>query len=516
MKDLLLAIDNGTQSLRALVFDLQGNVQAKAQIEIEPYFSTHPGWAEQHATLYWQTLCDACQQLWKQGIDPQRIAGMAVTSQRGTMVNVDRQGVPLRPAITWLDQRLAETPPTLSRAWRAALKLAGASDLVATFQRQAKINWIAENQPELLAKTHKYLQLSGYLNFQLTGKYLDSTGSQVGYVPFDFKRRQWAGRFDWKWQALPLLPEQMAELVEPGDIIGAVTASAAEQTGLPAGLTVLAAAADKACEILAAGGLEEGVGCLSYGTTATYNTMTKRYFEPIKLLPPYPAAVPGYYYSEIMIYRGYWMVSWFKQQFGLREQQLAQEQGVAPESLFDELVEDIPAGSMGLMLQPYWSPGTREPGPEAKGAIIGFGDVHTRGHVYRAILEGLAYALREGRERTEKASKRQVHELRVSGGGSQSDVAMQLTADIFNLPAVRPHTYETSGLGAAMNIAVSLGLHSDYHAAAAAMCRPGKRFEPQADARDIYEQLYQRVYRKLYPQLQDIYKDIRAITGYPK
>ena len=93
---------------------------------------------------------------------------------------------------------------------------------------------------------------------------------------------------------------------------------------------------------------------------------------------------------------------------------------------------------------------------------------------------------------------------------------MQLTADIFNLPAVRPHTYETSGLGAAMNIAVGLGLHADYQAAAAAMCRPGKRFEPQAGARDIYEQLYQRVYRKLYPQLQDLYKDIRAITGYPK
>ena len=104
---------------------------------------------------------------------------------------------------------------------------------------------------------------------------------------------------------------------------------------------------------------------------------------------------------------------------------------------------------MGLMLQPYWSPGLKSPGPEAKGAIIGFGDVHTRAHLYRAILEGLAYALREGKERMESRSGVPITELRVSGGGSQSNAAMQLTADIFGLPTARPHIYETSGLGAA-------------------------------------------------------------------
>ena len=104
----------------------------------------------------------------------------------------------------------------------------------------------------------------------------------------------------------------------------------------------------------------------------------------------------------------------------------------------------VPPGSMGLMLQPYWTPGIKVPGPEAKGAIIGFGDVHTRAHMYRAILEGLAYALREGKERIEKRSGVPITELRVSGGGSQSDAAMQLTADIFGLPTARPHVYETS------------------------------------------------------------------------
>jgi sugar (pentulose or hexulose) kinase len=107
--------------------------------------------------------------------------------------------------------------------------------------------------------------------------------------------------------------------------------------------------------------------------------------------------VPGHYNTEIQITRGFWMVSWFKEQFGLFERQLALQRGVAPETLFDELVNAVPPGSLGLMLQPFWNPGIKVPGPEAKGAIIGFGDVHNRAHLYRAILEGLAYALREAR-----------------------------------------------------------------------------------------------------------------------
>ena len=171
--------------------------------------------------------------------------------------------------------------------------------------------------------------------------------------------------------------------------------------------------------------MASNVAALSYGTTATINTTHRKYIEPIPLVPPFPSAVPDAYSLEIQVYRGFWMVSWFKREFGLREQQLAEERGVMPESLFDTLVSEIPPGSMGLILQPYWSPGVKVPGPEAKGAIIGWGDVHTRGHLYRAILEGLAYALREGKERTEKRSGVKITELRVAGGGSQSEAAMR-------------------------------------------------------------------------------------------
>jgi sugar (pentulose or hexulose) kinase len=210
------------------------------------------------------------------------------------------------------------------------------------------------------------------------------------------------------------------------------------------------------------------------------------------------------------------MVNWFKREFGHREQRLADEQGIAAEDLFDELVEQVPPGSMGLMLQPYWSPGLKVPGPEAKGAIIGFGDVHTRAHVYRAILEGLAYALREGKERTEKRTRVPITELRVSGGGSQSNAAMQLTADIFDLPTARPHIYETSGLGAAIDAAVGLGVHPDFATAVSEMTRTGDVFTPNPQTRDIYDGLYHRVYKQMYRRLKTLYEEIREITGYPE
>jgi sugar (pentulose or hexulose) kinase len=188
---------------------------------------------------------------------------------------------------------------------------------------------------------------------------------------------------------------------------------------------------------------------------------------------------------------------------------------VTPEALFDDLVRETPPGSMGLMLQPTWSPGVRIPGPEAKGAIIGFGGVHTRSHLYRAILEGLAYALREGGERAAARAKVPLRELRVSGGGAQSPSAVQLTADIFGLPAGRPHTHETSGLGAAIVATVGLGIHPDFETAVHEMTHVAEVLDPDPERHKLYDALYQRVYRRMYGRLKPLYEEIRAITGYP-
>ncbi|MBN1579136.1 MAG: FGGY-family carbohydrate kinase [Anaerolineae bacterium] len=516
MGDYILSIDHGTQSVRAIIFDLKGNLIDKAQVQLEPYTSPVPGWAEQDPVYYWENLCLACRQLWQTTEVPKdAIAGVALTTMRNVLVNVDREGKPLRPAIVWMDQRRTEGLKPVGGLWGAMFKLANMTETVAYLQAEAECNWLQRHQPQIWDKTFKYLYLSGYLTHCLTGRFVDSVACQVGYLPFDYKKLCWAGPLNWKWDAAPVEKEKLVELVPPAERLGTITPQAAEATGIPAGLPLIAAAGDKACEVLGTGCVDPHLGCLSYGTAATINTTHKKYTEVIPLIPPYPSAVPGAYSLEIQIYRGFWMVSWFKREFGLEERQRAAELDVEPEFLFDELIKQVPPGAMGLILQPYWSPGLKVPGPEAKGAMIGFGDVHTRAHIYRAIIEGLAYALRDGAERTSRRSGVPITEIRVAGGGSQSSAAMQITADVFGLPAVRPHTYEVSALGAAMDAAVGLDLHPDFEAAAKEMTRSGEVFEPNQRTHQIYEGLYTRVYRQMYKRLKPMYQEIREITGYP-
>ncbi len=515
-KELILSIDAGTQSIRAALIDTSGNILHIVKSPIQPYFSEHPGWAEQQPDYYWEVFCKTtCQLLQKQENLKKDIVGVTITTQRTTMINVDKNGKALRPAIIWLDQRKADSSKILPGALRPVLKTVNLLDTVEEVIQNCEANWMCQQQPDIWEKTHKYLYLSGFFTYKLTGEFVDSVANNIGYMPFDNKTYQWAGKYDFKWWIFKIQREKLPDLVKPSEIMGKISNKASTETDIPEGLPVFAAGSDKGCEILGAGCLTPETGCLSFGTIATFDVATPKYIELLPMMPPFPASVPDNYYTEVSIFRGFWMVSWFKEEFGLQECMLAEKNAEPPEKFFDSLIQNVPAGSMGLMLQPYWTPG-RGSDPYAKGSIIGFGDVHTRAHLYRALLEGLVYGLREGGELTQRKTKVPVKKLRVSGGGSQSDAAMQITADIFGMAAERPHTYETSALGAAIDTAVGLRLYPDFPSAVKAMTRVKEVFEPIPANHQLYDQLYREVYLCMYPRLRPLFKKIRNITGYPK
>lgn len=514
---LILAIDCGTQSVRALLFDAAGTLHARARQPLDAYLRPQPGWLEMDPEEFWRPLAAACRALWSEAPALRaRVQGLVLTTQRGTVICLDREHRPLRPAIVWPDERRTAARNRLAPWWRAAFAVTGLRSTVRNFEQQAEANWIAAHEPGLWQRTARFVLLSGWLNLRLTGRLADAVGSQVGYLPFDFRRWRWAGRHDWKWQCLPLVPQQLCELVPSGSVLGGLTPQAAADLGLPAGLPVVAGAADKACEALGAGALTPEVAALSLGTTATIATTTPRYVEPLPLIPPYPAALPGHYSTEVQVPRGWWLVSAFVAQFAPEERARAAALGIAPEALLEPLLEATPPGADGLVLQPTWSPGIRWPGPEARGAIIGFGAAHGRAHVYRALVEGLLHALRQGRERIERASGTPVTALRVAGGGAQSDATLQIAADVFGLPAERPAHTEASGLGAAMLAAVTLGMHADATRAAAAMTRIGRRAEPRPEAAALHDALHRAVVARLYGRLQPLYRTLAALGPAPR
>jgi sugar (pentulose or hexulose) kinase len=511
----VLAIDCGTQSVRGLLFDDCGHLVAKHKVEFEPYFSPVPGYAEHEAEDYWRDTCTALQRLKEESPEAwSRIGAVAVTTQRDTAVALDAGGVPVRPAIIWLDQRMARCDKPMPLIDRLQFMVTGMTTAVEITRRQGKDNWMVENEPELWARTSKWLLLSGFFCFRLTGQYVDSMASQIGHVPFDYAARSWPrSNSSWRWHMFSARRDQVPELVDAGEQMGTISAHAARETGIPEGTPVIAAGSDKGCETLGVGCIDATSVSLSFGTTATAQTTSRRYFEPIPFMPPYPASIRGSFNPEVAVFRGYWMVSWFKKEFAAREAVEAERRGVPPEVVLNEHLEDVPPGSQGLMLQPYWGPGLKM--PEAKGSMIGFGDVHTRSHIYRAIIEGIGYGLLEGVERIERKSGQKVNRVMVSGGGSQSDAICQITADLFNRPVVRSETYETSGLGAAINGFVGMGVYATHEEAAQHMVHWGSTFLPRPEAARVYHELYVRVYKRIYPALQPLYREIQRITGYP-
>lgn len=513
--NLVLTIDYGTQSVRALIFNKYGDLLAKNKVEFKhPYYSLESGYAEQDPMFYWENLANATKglkeqepELWKE------LIGLSITTIRDTCVCLDEKCNPLRPIILWCDQRMATKefcvkqlpPPRI-----AVYKLAKMFDPGVCQMQASACNWIKEFEPNIWQNTHKFVMFSTYITYLLTGNLVDSVANQIGHIPFNSRRNAWMNPTDLNYYIWDIPKEKLVDLVFPGDILGTISKEASDFTGIPEGLKLIASGSDKGCETIGSGATTN-MASISFGTAATIQMTTEKYVEPVSFMPAYPAVISGLYNPEVQVYRGYWMVTWFKKEFARKEVVLARKLNTSPEALLDHALEQVPAGCDGLVLQPYWSPTLKA--PEGRGSIIGFSDVHSRAHLYRAIVEGIGFALMDGLKNMEKRSGITVKKITVNGGGSQSDVICQITADMFGVPVVRAQTYETSGLGAAITAYVGLGVYEGIKPAITNMVKYTSEFRPNHEMNKIYQRIFNDVYKKMYKQLKPLYNELRKIIG---
>ena len=507
---LMMTFDFGTQSVRVSVFDKQGKSLAMAKKSYDPaYHSSKPGYAEMDPAYYFDCLCECTNQLVKEHKDlVDACAGISISCFRDTAVLLDKDQNVIRPTILWLDQRMAKCQEKLPLISRLAFRLVGMSEVINMNRKRTMLNWIKENEPENYEKLDKYIAISTYFVWRLTGKMVDSPSSYTGHYPIDYKNRRWYKNpeKDLKGSIFSVKKEHLPELVQGGEVCGEITEKAAKETGLPKGLTVLAGGSDKSCETLGSGVIDTSMASISLGTACTIETTTAKYVEPVTFLPAYPNVLPGLYNMDYQIYRGFWMINWFLKEFGAKQIDDLMSEDVSPEE-YNRRLKDIPVGSEGLMVQPFWGPLLER--PAVRGSMVGFSDSTTKYHVYRAIIEGIAYELRAAKEGFEKKlHKKPFKELRVSGGGAQSDEICQIIADIFNLPVVKLQTVEASSLGAAISGFVAINAYENPKDAIANMVHPDKRFEPIEENVKLYDRLYKECYSRLYGDLKKTYQFI--------
>ena len=513
---LILTIDFGTQSVRAGLFNKKGDVVDLIKKPYDPpYYSQKPGYAEQDPNYYYVKLCEACKELTKRNKDKLNdILGINMCCFRDSVVALDKDNKPLRPVILWLDERRAKGLKKMPLLSRAIFKLVGMGPTVELNLKRSMSRWIQENEPEIWEKTDKFMMVSTYITMLLTGKYADSPCSQAGHLPIDFKKRVWYKNAEkhMKGQIFNVDNKRLCELVPVGNVIGTITEQASKDSGLPVGLKLFSGGSDKSAETLGLGVISDRSASISYGTACTVEVPIKKYKDAEPFLPAYPAIVPGYYNLDVQVYRGYWMLNWFAKEFAGSGASLEKE--IQSQLSLDELNKEmskIGPGSNGLVVQPYWGPGLRR--PLAKGAVIGFSETHTKIHIYRAIIEGIAYCLREGLELFEKRRlHHKVDNIRISGGGSKSPAICQITADIFGVPVSKVQTGECSSLGVAIAGFLAAGEFSSVEEAVESMVHVSDEYIPNEENHKKYDYLFKHAYMKMFPQLKDIYKDIKTFA----
>jgi sugar (pentulose or hexulose) kinase len=504
-KDLVIGVDSSTTACKAIAWDRDGHAIAAARQTYE-MTSPQPNWGEQLAEDWWHALTHVLREVTAQ-IGAERVAALCITNQRETFVPVDAGGSPLRSAILWLDSRCRAQLDELDRRYGSEVihELTGKGP--ATTQSLAKLMWLQQHEPTVVERAYKFVEPHAYLVHHLTGQWMTSLACADPMGLVDMRRGMWAVDL---LSELGLDPDQFVGIVPPGSVIGTLTDSAAQETGLLAETLVVAGAGDGQCAGLGGNITAPGRAYLNLGTAVVSGTYTADYVVD-RAFRTLCAPIAGAFVPEHVLAAGTFIVSWFAAHFAPDVSGLGLE--VSPEEVMELAARKLPPGSLGLMVVPYWK-GVLSPywDPAATGITVGWTGAHGQAHFYRAILEGIAYEHRLAMDGISRATGEPIDEFILMGGGSRSDLWCQIVADVNGKPVARASSAGATSLGAGILAATAAGWYPDARDAAAAMTSTEETFTPDAATHAIYDRLYHEVYRGLFPAIQPYVDRLTALT----
>lgn len=487
-----LGIDSSTTGVKALVIDQTGHVAGTATTEI-PLSTPKPLWSEQDPADWWRGAVNSIHQVLQEtklsGAD---IAAIGLTGQMHGLTLLDEKGAVLRPAILWNDQRTgAECDDIRGRLGKARLIQITGNDALTGFTAP-KILWVQKNEPEVYARVKHILLPKDYVRYKLTGDFAVDKADGAGTLLFDLAKRDWSPEV---LQALEIPAEWLPKTYEGPDVTGYISAEAADVTGLKAGTPVVGGGGDQAAQAVGVGVVQSGIIALTLGTSGVVFASTNEPFiEPEGRLHAFCHSVPGRWHLMGVMLSAAGSLRWYRDT-------------LAPGVDFDSLLapaKDVSPGSEGLLFLPYLT-GERTPHPDplARGAFVGLTVRHTQAHLSRAVLEGVAFGLRDSFELMKAAGLAEIKQVRVSGGGAKSPLWRQILADTLNTELVTVNTTEGAAYGAALLAGVGVGVWPDVDAACQASIKVTGSTTPQAGQAAKYEQVYVE-YRQLYPALKAI------------
>jgi xylulokinase len=489
-----LGIDTSTTSSKALLIDEKGEVIAVAS---NPHTlqTPKPLWSEQDPREWWEAVAASIKSvLEKAGISGERVAAIGLTGQMHGLVLLDDSDNVLRPAILWNDQRTQSQCDEIHRIIGKEKFIRITGNVALTGFTAPKILWVKENEPDVYAKAKHVLLPKDYVRLKLTGAYAMDKADGAGTVLFDLKARDWS---DEVLSALDIPRGWMPKTFEGTEFTGYVTEEAAKLTGLKVGTPVAAGGGDQAAGAVGVGAVEAGIVGLTVGTSGVvFATTPSALIEPEGRLPAFCHAVPGMWHFMGVMLSAAGSLQWYRDT-------------LAPDVSFDDLLKEaeaIPAGSEGLQFLPYLS-GERTPHPDplARGAFIGLTLRHSRAHMTRAVLEGVAFGLKDSFTLIQNAGLGAITQVRASGGGTKGALWRQILASVLEAELVTVNTTEGGAYGAALLAGVGAGQWSDVASACKTCIRITGSTLPVEKEAGVYRKSYE-VYRELYPALKSSFE----------